>query len=105
MKSAQLFKALGEDARILILLLVNELKVSEITAIMKLRQAHISTMLKILKNCGLVSSRRAGKFVYDAASEKGSGGRFNMLIRTYIAEDGEMRAHYTGKMDIHTMLD
>jgi len=59
-------KAIGDKTRhkILVLLLEHEMNVGEINDCIDVSQPTISHHLTILRRAGLVSSRRAGKFVY-----------------------------------------
>ena len=68
-----IFKALGDETRlrIYLILLKDELCVCELENILKMEQSRISHSLRILKNTGLVDSRRNGKWIiYFANPEK-----------------------------------
>lgn len=67
----KLFHGFSDPARLSILenLKDNELCVSDIVEKTKLTQSNVSNHLLCLKGCGLVSSRREGKFVYYSLSD------------------------------------
>ncbi len=66
MNACDSFKALGDltRLRILMLLLQQELCVCDILAVLRLPQSTVSRQLGILKSAGLVSDRRAGRWVH-----------------------------------------
>lgn len=62
-----LFKCLADDTRARLMLLINqehELCVCELTCALDLSQPKISRHLAQLRQCGLLSDRRAGQWVY-----------------------------------------
>ena len=65
-KELQIFKAFANAKRLNIVSLLRkqELNVHELVSFMKYRQSNISQHLMILKNVGIVTSRRDGKNVY-----------------------------------------
>lgn len=65
-QAASVFRALGDSnrMRLLSLLLVRELCVSEITAFMKDNLSAVSQRLKLLRSERIVASRRDGKHIY-----------------------------------------
>jgi len=65
-KAARLFEAVGEVARLrlLVLLLQGEKSVGEIAAITNEGLSTVSQRLRILKNENLITSRREGKHIY-----------------------------------------
>lgn len=74
-KKSHLFRALANAKRLEILSLLRkkELSVNEITDSLKFRQSNISQHLNVLKNAGIVESRRIGKKIY-----------YRLLIQTLI---------------------
>lgn len=64
--AAKLFRGLADPSRLSILesLVDGERCVSEIVAATGLTQSNVSGHLACLKDCGLVASRQAGRFVY-----------------------------------------
>lgn len=64
--TAQLFKALSEEIRLRIinLLSTGELCVCDLVAILDLPQSTVSRHLAYLRNCGLISDRRDGIWMY-----------------------------------------
>ena len=71
-KMTDIFKALGDETRLRIFLLLvkDELCVCELVDILKMEQSRISHNLKILKNAGLINCKREGKWmIYYIKSE------------------------------------
>jgi ArsR family transcriptional regulator len=68
---AELFKALGHPARIRILELLRdrERSAGELVADLELEQSNVSQQLAVLRERGLVSSRRDGATVYYAVKD------------------------------------
>jgi ArsR family transcriptional regulator len=87
MKSAALFRLLGDDARLRILRMLDaeRLNVSELTSILGIAQSGVSRHLGLLKEAGLVEERRDGGFTYFrvasalASGENGFGALQPML--------------------------
>ncbi len=77
--AASLFRLLGDDARlrILRLLTVERLNVSELTGILGIAQSGVSRHLGLLKDAGLIVEEREGGYTYfrpaPALSEGGNG--------------------------------
>lgn len=65
-RTASLFRSLGQPARLRILLALGqgEACVCHLEALLGLRQAYISQQLMTLRDAGLVTARREGKFVF-----------------------------------------
>jgi ArsR family transcriptional regulator len=63
---AELFRLLGQPARLRILLMLGagEACVCHLETALKLRQAYISQQLMVLREAGLVDSRRVGRNIY-----------------------------------------
>ncbi len=63
---AKIFKVFSDPNRLRIIELIaeEELNVSEIVRRLNMKQSTVSQHLRILKDCGLVSTRRNGKEVY-----------------------------------------
>lgn len=70
---ASLFRGLADTARLSCLLAVREraCTVNEVVAATRLSQPNVSKHLACLRDCGLVQSRRSGKYVYYALSDAG----------------------------------
>jgi ArsR family transcriptional regulator, cadmium/lead-responsive transcriptional repressor len=70
---ATLFRGLADAARLSCLLAVREREctVNEVVAATRLSQPNVSKHLACLRECGLVQSRRSGKYVYYALSDAG----------------------------------
>ncbi|MBU0568654.1 metalloregulator ArsR/SmtB family transcription factor [bacterium] len=64
-KSLKLFKALSDETRLrlYLLLLKGELCVCELVNILNMEQSRISHSLRILKEAGLVDNRREGQWI------------------------------------------
>jgi|SRR5579863_578421 len=69
----ELMKVLGDGTRLAIFehLCVRELTVNEITARFSVSQPAVSQHLGVLKRCGLVRERRAGRFAHYRAQPDG----------------------------------
>ncbi|WP_281556311.1 metalloregulator ArsR/SmtB family transcription factor [Thalassomonas sp. RHCl1] len=73
MQSLQFFKALADDTRLQLILLIfaeQELCVCELTQALDLSQPKISRHIAILREQGLLADRRAGKWVFYSLSAK-----------------------------------
>lgn len=69
----EFFKALSDDTRLNLLMLMyqlNELCVCELSSVLELSQPKISRHLAILRETGLISARRKGKWVYYQLSKE-----------------------------------
>lgn len=62
----ELFQAIGEKTRLSVvqLLLEQELGVEDIKSRLNISESLLSKHLKVLKDCGLIQSRKEGRFVY-----------------------------------------
>ncbi|ADD67773.1 transcriptional regulator, ArsR family [Denitrovibrio acetiphilus DSM 12809] len=88
------FKALGDNNRLRILSMLNvrELCVCEINAVLKVSMSTISSHLKILRNAGLVTSRKDGRWIIYRLET--SNGERAALIRQslgFIAEEQDIK--------------
>lgn len=65
-KIAEFYKALGDETRLTILQMLKgqEMCVCEILARLEMTQSAVSHHLKILKQAGLVTDKREGKWIY-----------------------------------------
>jgi ArsR family transcriptional regulator len=84
----RLFKALGDDTRLRIVALLShgELCVCHVQAALDLTQPNASRQLAILRNAGVVESRRAGTWTHYklAAQPDGfSGPQLQTLVRSF----------------------
>ena len=72
-KYAELFKALGDTNRLLILemLCKGELCVCKILEKLKISQPTLSHHMKILYDCGIINKRKEGKWMYYSINKKG----------------------------------
>lgn len=61
----EVFKALGDNnrLRIVCMLAVRELCVCEINAVLNISMSTISSHLKVLRNAGIVTSRKDGRWI------------------------------------------
>ena len=90
---AGLFRLLGDEARLRVirLLSLERLNVTELTAILGLAQSGVSRHLGLLKDAGIVVERREGGFSYYALSEEcrdgtnGSGALSGLLMAQFSA--------------------
>lgn len=65
-KISDIFKALGDPNRLKVVkaLTAGELCSSDVAQIMEMENSTVSHQLKYLKNSGIISSRKEGKFIY-----------------------------------------
>jgi ArsR family transcriptional regulator len=90
---APLFRLLGDEARLRLLRLLSleQLNVSELTAILGLAQSGVSRHLGRLQDAGVVTERREGGFTYYALAEdlrqgeNGSGELWRLLATQFAA--------------------
>ena len=70
MKLEALFKALSDETRLRLMGLLSrhELNVNEIVQVMEMGQPRVSRHLRLLADCGLLSSRRDGLWVFYQAN-------------------------------------
>ncbi len=78
-----LFKALSDETRMRLLNLSMhyELNVNEIVSVLEMGQSRISRHLKILTDCGLLSFRRDGLWIFYSAAIEGEGFDFIQSIK------------------------
>ncbi|MEY8662831.1 metalloregulator ArsR/SmtB family transcription factor [Ligilactobacillus faecis] len=86
--SVQIFKAFGNETRykILSLLFGQKLTVNEIAQTIEMTQSAVSHQLKILRQTGLVSSKRDGQHVYYALADQHIIMIFKQ-VKEHISED------------------
>lgn len=86
--SVQIFKAFGNETRykILYLLFGQKLTVNEIAQTIKMTQSAVSHQLKILRQTGLVSSKRVGQHVYYTLADQHIIMIFKQ-VKEHISED------------------
>jgi len=65
-KTASMFRALGQPARLRILVAIGQAEacVCHLEAVLGMRQAYISQHLMALRDSGLVATRREGKYIF-----------------------------------------
>src|SRR5262245_49181250 len=107
--AAPLFRLLGDEARlrILRLLSVERLNVSELTGILGIAQSGVSRHLGLLKDAGLIVEEREGGYTYfrpaPALSEGGNGS--DPLAALLKAEFEAAAATETGRADAARLAD
>ena len=71
-KNVKLFRALSDETRLRIYLLLSkgELCVCELVNILNMEQSRISHSLRILKEAGLIDNQREGKWIIYSANPK-----------------------------------
>jgi len=91
MSAIQYFKALSDETRLRLLNLSvhYELNVNEIVKILDMGQSRISRHLKILTDCGLLTYRRDGLWIFYSATTSGAGFTFLQSIK-YILQDNSL---------------
>ncbi len=85
-KFTKIFKAIGDPTRqkIMLLLRKNEdMNVTDIVKNIELTQPTISQHLKILKEAGVLTSRKAGQEVYYAVCDKKICNTMAEFVKTY----------------------
>lgn len=92
-KPLSTLRVLADEARLRILGLLaeRELCVCELVGALKLSQPLVSHHLRVLRNAGLLSSGRRGKWVYYALNEgriPGEGGKLVRLVREWAKREG-----------------
>ena len=82
-KYAELFKALGDNNRLLILdmLCKGELCACKILEKFKITQPTLSHHMKILCDCGIVNKRKEGKWMYYSVNSRGCENTIKLLKR------------------------
>lgn len=83
MAALDYFKALSDETRMRLLNLSShyELNVNEIVGILDMGQSRISRHLKILTDCGLLTFRRDGLWIFYSAATEGEGFDFHQSIK------------------------
>lgn len=90
-----LFKALSDETRLRIFLLLNEeLCVCQIQLALAMSQTKISRHLNVLRNAGLVTARREGLWIYysRAVPESPSLRSFVQILAARLEDDPELMA-------------
>ncbi len=115
-------KALSEESRVRIVMLLGkqELSVCELMGVLRISQPLVSRHLSILKEAGLVKSRRDGKLhFFSVTDEAPSGGKVGLIrLVSEVLEGDETLAmdtvrmeeclkmeKQTGKRDMETLLE
>jgi ArsR family transcriptional regulator len=88
---SQVFRALGDETRLRIvaLLVHGDLCVCHLEKALGLSQPNASRQLGILKNAGIVDSRREGTWVYYGLNKQTHAlveGQLRALVRAFVAE-------------------
>ncbi len=93
MISLSLFKALSDETRMRLLNLSihYELNVNEIVSVLEMGQSRISRHLKILTDCGLLSFRRDGLWIFYSASIEGEGFDFIQSIKHLLNHNSQFQ--------------
>jgi len=89
-------RVLADEARLRILGLLadRELCVCEMVGVLKLSQPLVSHHLRVLRDAGLLSSRRRGKWIYytlDRPRSGGEAGEVVRLVQTWARREGAKR--------------
>ncbi len=93
MISLSLFKALSDETRMRLLNLSihYELNVNEIVSVLEMGQSRISRHLKILTDCGLLSFRRDGLWIFYSAATEGEGFDFIQSIKHLLNHNSQFQ--------------
>ena len=86
--AAAMFKALGDDNRLRIVLALREqeLCVCQIVALLELANSTVSQHLTILRHAGLIESHKHGRWVYYRLSDTAGGPQFGRSLKRLLAE-------------------
>jgi len=95
---SQVFRALGDETRLRIVALLShgELCVCHLEKALSLSQPNASRQLGILKNAGIVDSRRDGTWVYyrlDKQTHEAVEAQLRALVKAFGAEDALKADH------------
>jgi len=92
MESVHFFKALADPTRVRLVHLLQhyELNVGEIVQIMEMGQSRISRHLKILADCGLLTSRRDGMWVFYRGGSRGKAQAFLQALSPFLAAEEDL---------------
>jgi ArsR family transcriptional regulator len=84
--AAAYLKTLAHEGRLMILchLGSSEKSVSELEALLDLRQAAVSQMLARLRDEGLVTTRREGKVIYYSLADKNTAEVISLLYNLFL---------------------
>ena len=79
--NAKIFKALGDETRLMVLLLLQsgEKCACVLLACVSVSQPTLSHHMKILVESGIVSARKEGKWIYYSIDQQGSRKAINLL--------------------------
>ena len=93
MTAINFFKALSDETRMRLLSLSIhfELNVNEIVSILEMGQSRISRHLKILTDCGLLTFRRDGLWIFYSAASKGEGFDFIQSIKYLLNHNSQFK--------------
>jgi len=89
------FKALSEETRLRILVLLSEreLCVCQLESALGLSQVKVSRHLSVLRNAGLVNDRREGLWVFYSLAKPGNEleRAIHRILRSYFKKDGSFK--------------
>ncbi|XZG70248.1 ArsR/SmtB family transcription factor [Chitinibacteraceae bacterium HSL-7] len=88
-RATQLMKTLGNEDRLLLLcqLVTGEKAVSELESLTGIRQPTLSQQLGVLRNEGLVATRRDGKFIYYSLASAEAARVLALLYELYCPKE------------------
>ena len=89
-QAGALLRTLGNEDRLLLLcqLSQGEMSVGELAQALEIRQPTLSQQLGVLRQEGLVSTRRDGKQIYYAVSDEKALAILNTLYQLYCPQEG-----------------
>ena len=104
-RSVRLHKALAHPARlrILAMLRTGELCVCQITAVLGLAPSTVSAHLKELRNAGLTTERKEGKWVYVGLAEDHETARMVETVLAQLAGDPQVTADRRTVAELRTI--
>ncbi|MFA0961250.1 metalloregulator ArsR/SmtB family transcription factor [Roseivirga sp. BDSF3-8] len=100
--SVQLFKALSDEARVRILVLLQEkgnLCISDLELILDFTQTKTSRHITYLRNAGILASRKADQYVFYYIKEEVEN--FVRQMLKYVQSDGRLKKD----LEIHDILE
>lgn len=106
-KAATLLKSLANEDRLLLLcqLVPGEKVVSELERLTGIRQPTLSQQLGVLRNEGLVATRRDGKWIYYSVASKEAMTMLTTLHALFCPEQDQRTAKAHLEEGVHTLTD
>lgn len=102
----QVFKALADETRLRILAVLaqGDFNVNELIEILRMGQSRISRHLKILADCGLVSSRREGNWTFYALTQPNGNVDLSEAISLALKGSRRLSSYETDLQQIESIV-